>query len=171
MKKSTEEKKEEVKTEKSKLYKDIILNLAYAVIITMYFMSLNLLYSKLPANELTLYLKLSSLVVLGIAIVIIETAYKKDSGTLGLYGIEYGIIATYTLLIEHALKIYKVDFKIYTLTGVGVFIIYYILKSIIFYTKQKRAELESFSDIKEIVKEEPVKKETKRKKKEKKNND
>ena len=55
--------------------------------------------------------------------------------------------------------------QIYTQIGSNLFVVYYILKSAIIYTKGKKEELDSFSDIKEIVKDEPIKKATKRKNK------
>ena len=42
---------------------------------------------------------------------------------------------------------------------------YYILKSALLYTKEQQNKLNNLSDIKEIVKEESIKKETKRKNK------
>jgi len=53
--------------------------------------------------------------------------------------------------------------KNYTEIVTYAFIAYYILKSVIMYTKMKHDELKSLSDIKEIVKEEPIKKVSKRK--------
>ena len=47
--------------------------------------------------------------------------------------------------------------------GIYVAIVYYILKSAIVFTKDKHDQLKKLSDIKEIVKEEPTKKATKRK--------
>ena len=41
-------------------------------------------------------------------------------------------------------------------------LIYYGIKNIIIYTCERKKELDNLSDIKEIVKDEPIKKETKR---------
>ena len=51
----------------------------------------------------------------------------------------------------------------YILIGTYSFAIYYILKSAILYTIEKQQELKKYSDIKEIVKDEPIKKASKRK--------
>ena len=49
--------------------------------------------------------------------------------------------------------------------GLCLFISYYIIKNILIYTKERKAELDKLSDIKEIVKDVPIKKETRRKNK------
>jgi hypothetical protein len=51
------------------------------------------------------------------------------------------------------------------LAGTYIFLIYYGIKNIIIYTCERKKELDNLSDIKEIVKDEPIKKETKRKNK------
>ena len=51
----------------------------------------------------------------------------------------------------------------YTQFGIYAFISYYIIKSAIMYTKMRHDQLKELSDIKDIVKEEPTKKVTKRK--------
>ena len=70
-----------------------------------------------------------------------------------------------TLLIKYLPKAFGYTIEKYTQTLIFIFVIYYILKCAILYTKMKYDELKNLSDIKEIVKEEPVKKEAKRKNK------
>ena len=53
----------------------------------------------------------------------------------------------------------------YILSGLCLFIAYYVIKNILIYTRERKEELDKLSDIKEIVKDEPIKKETKRKNK------
>ena len=62
------------------------------------------------------------------------------------------------------IAIYEFDFRTYLLTSAFVFAIYYILKSIIIYTRARIKYLKTLSDISEIVKDEPVVKEAKKRK-------
>ena len=75
------------------------------------------------------------------------------------------ILAIFTLLIKHIPKLFNCSTQTYILIGSYLFAIYYMLKSTILYTREKQEDLRKLSDIKEIVKDEPVKKATKRKNK------
>ena len=160
-----EESKEEKKKIDKKLLKDIITNLVYAMIIAIYLICFNLQYEMLATNVLPYYINISSMTFLAIAIVMLEVAYRKDKPKIFMYGVEYIILATFTILIQHMPKIIKCSIEQYIQTGLYAFVVYYILKLAILYTKHKQEELKSLSDIKEIVKEEPRKKEAKRKNK------
>ena len=96
----------------------------------------------------------------------LEKAYKKDDTSIALTGVELLVLSIHSLSIMHVINVYKYDFRYYLLTSSYIFSIYYVLKSIILYTKEKKEYLNSLSDISEIVKkEEPVKKEAKKKSK------
>ena len=95
----------------------------------------------------------------------IEISYKKEKDNILLYGIEFLILAIFTLLIKHIPKLVQCNTQTYILIGSYLFAIYYMLKSTILYTIEKQNELKQYSDIKEIVKDEPIKKASKRKNK------
>lgn len=109
------------------------------------------------------YINISSMIILLISIIMLEIGYRKDKKNIFVYGIEIFGVATFILLIKHMPKILECDIKTYIETGIVAFVAYYILKIAIIYTRKKQIELKNLSDIKEIVKEEPTKKETKRK--------
>lgn len=150
---------------KKQFRKKIILNLTFGLVTILYFVVFGTQYTRLDISILDRYIDLSSLLFLVIAIVIMEIAYKKSDESIFLYGIEFIIIAVFTLLTQHLSKMLNSSIEVYTLAGANIFAVYYILKSGILYTKLNQNELESLSDIKEIVKDEPVKKEAKRKNK------
>lgn len=108
---------------------------------------------------------ISSIAFLAIAITMFEIGYRKDKVQIFINGIELFALATMTLLIKHIPKILGCTIKNYIIVVIFVFITYYILKIAIMYTKSKYDKLKSLSDIKEIVKEEPLKKVAKRKNK------
>lgn len=150
---------------KKQFRKKIILNLTFGLVTILYFVVFGTQYTRLDISILDKYIDLSSLLFLVIAIIIMEIAYKKSDESIFLYGIEFTIIAVFTLLTQHMSKMLNCSIDVYTLAGANIFAVYYILKSGILYTRLNQNELESLSDIKEIVKDEPVKKEAKRKNK------
>ena len=148
---------------KKTIVKDIFTNIVYLILIIIYFITLNTQGTILAQEILTQYINISSLVFLLIGITLFEIGYRKEKGKIFLNGIEFIIWAIFTLLVKHMPKVSNYTMKEYTEMVVYAFVAYYILKSAIMYTKMKQDQLKSLSDIKEIVKEEPIKKATKRK--------
>ena len=144
---------------------DVLANLAYSSMIMIYFMFFNIQYEVLPEVTLTKYINISSIAFLIISILMIEVSYKKEKDNILLYGIEFLILAIFTLLIKHIPKLVQCNTQTYILIGSYLFAIYYMLKSTILYTIERQNELKQYSDIKEIVKDEPIKKASKRKNK------
>ena len=144
---------------------DVLANLAYSSMIMIYFMFFNIQYEVVSEAILIKYINISSIMFLILSIVMIEISYKKEDDTTMMYGLEFLALAIFTLLIKHMPKLLSCNTQTYILVGSYLFAIYYMLKSSILYTKEKQEELKKYSDIKEIVKEEPIKKVAKRKNK------
>lgn len=144
---------------------NVLNNLVYASMITIYFMFFNM-YAVFTETEIFIqYIKIVSFIFLLFSIFIFEIAYKKDNDEISLNGIEFLVLSIFSLLIQYIPKLLKIDENTYMLAGTYVFLIYYGIKNIIIYTCERKKELDNLSDIKEIVKDEPIKKETKRKNK------
>ena len=139
-------------------------NIIIAVAIMLYFIIINFSYYRLDTNNLIMMLKIASIIILLFSIIIFEIAYKKDNGKIAIYGIEILVLASHVLSIMQVVEIVKIKFTIYILISSYTFAIYYILKAIILYTIDKRNYLKGLSDIKEIVNNEPIKKEATKKK-------
>ena len=77
----------------------------------------------------------------------------------------YAVFTETEIFIQYIPKLLKIDENTYMLAGTYIFLIYYGIKNIIIYTCERKKELDNLSDIKEIVKDEPIKIETKRKNK------
>ena len=150
---------------KNILAQKILINLTYALIAVIYFTFISTQYTKLDANILEQYIRASSMLFLGISILMMEIAYRKNEGLTFFNGIEFLAMAVFVLLTQHMPKILGCTMQEYALSGANFIAIYYILKSAILYTKEQQDKLNSLSDIKEIVKDEPVKKVSKRKNK------
>ena len=150
---------------KNILTQNIVINLTYAIITVIYFVFISTQYSKFSGINLNNYIHISSLFFLGISIVIMEISFKKSDELIFANGIEFLAMAVFILLTQHMTKLFNYSIQVYTLAGANFIGIYYILKSAILYTKEQQNKLNNLSDIKEIVKDEPIKKVSKRKNK------
>ena len=150
---------------KNILTQSIVINLTYAIITVIYFVFISTQYSKFSGINLNNYIHISSLFFLGISIVIMEISFRKSDELIFTNGIEFLAMAVFILLTQHMAKLFNYSIQVYTLAGANFIGIYYILKSAVLYTKEQQDKLKSLSDIKEIVKDEPIKKVSKRKNK------
>ena len=128
-----------------------------------YFVILNLAFVNMEQQKLIQDIKVFAATFLVVGLIVLEKAYKKDRGDLAITSVELLVMSLHSLSIMHVIKLYQYDFRLYLLTSSYIFSIYYILKSIIIYTKERREYMNSLSDISEIVKkDEPIKKEAKK---------
>ena len=144
------------------ILKKIFKNLILAIVVMIYFISCNILYTQLEWEQMETITKAVSGVFLLASIISLEFAYKRDSGTLTMTAIELLVLAIHALFIDHVVTIYQFDFRNYLITSSCIFVIYYALKSTVIYTRARIKYLKSLSDISEIVKDEPVVKEAKK---------
>lgn len=150
---------EQIKKGKNELYKKLFKNIMIAIVISIYFIFLNLGSVNIENDIFLTDIKVFSMIILGISIIIFEKAYRKDSGELTINAIETLVLASYTLSIIYVTNLFKFDFRYYILTSSYIFSIYYVFKDIIIYTRENRKYLRELSDISDIVKkEEPSKK-------------
>lgn len=140
----------------------IFKNLLKAIGVMCYFIILNFAYVRMDTNRLIGDIEVFSGIFLVLGILMLERAYKKDSGESALTGIELIALSMHSLSIMHVITFFNYDFSRYLIISSFVFSIYYVLKAIIIYTRDKRKYLKGLGDIKEIVKEEPIKKEAKK---------
>lgn len=151
-----------------KYIKSICINILKAIIVIFYFLILNLVSTKVNAELFRRGIQICTMAFLFVAIYIIEKAYKEDNGIKAIDGIEVLVLSTAVLTLEYITNRFNFQFNSYSSTVSYVFAIYFVLKSIVIYTKGRKEVEKSLSDIEEIVKkEEPVKKEATKKRKEK----
>ncbi len=149
----------------------VFINLIIAMVIMAYFCIIGVVYKQVYLDGIVTAVKISTLVFLLIALVLIERAYKKKSKKIILYAFEILALAIHSLTTMYIIKIYDFDFNKYVLISSYVFSIYYVLKCIVINTKARRDYLKDMSDISDIVqKDQPsVKEASKKEKKNKKN--
>ena len=144
--------------------KTIFFNILKAIALILYFFAINIALKYIEEKVIYEYIKIFSIVYLLFGIIYLEKAYKNDSTKSVVFAIELFIISAHTLSIEYVISKFKFELQIYLLCSSYIFAIYYVLKSIIIYTKAKAKYMKSFSDVPEIVKnEKPIVKEAKKK--------
>ena len=143
--------------------KDIFRNIIIAIGVIIYFAILNFTYFKIEQENILNIIEICSGVLLFVALILLEIAYKKDSGKFTISAIEFLVLAFHSLSIKYVITRYDYQLQFYLLTSSYVISIYFILKAIIIYTKGRKKYLDTLSDIPEILKkDEPVKKEAKK---------
>lgn len=155
---------EEIQTrKKSKI--NILICLIQALLFIIYFGITNLVRTSIPINNFDIYIKISYIVFIIIAILMLEIAYKKEKKSFAIYGIEFILLAVHVLLIGHNITTINNTEKLNILKTSFIWIIYYCFKALFIYTIENRRRLKQISDISEIVKEEkPTKKVAKKRK-------
>ena len=94
----------------------------------------------------------SAIVFLIFNIIVFEVAYRKDSGRIGLCGVELLIISIFTLFSPYIFLKFKYEIFCYSLIAIST--LYYLCKIILTCKSEKKKYLQEISDIKEIVKKE-----------------
>ena len=138
MKEITKKEDEIPKEELQKINKCLFRNIIIAVGILLYFMFLILGNINIKQEVYITDLKVFSISILFIAIIIIENAYKKDSGQLAIYGIEFIVLSIVTLALIYFNKAINFKYSYLVLAISYLFAIYYLLKAIVMYIKMRR---------------------------------
>ena len=138
---------------KSIIISSIFFNCILFIIMMAITFIINFSFNKLDIPDFKKYINIIQVACCIISIIILEVSFRKDSGKIALYGIEFLVFSVYTLYIPY-MYISKANiefFKIFTI----VFLVYYIIKSIVILVYLKHDYLrKNISDVKEIVKEE-----------------
>lgn len=148
--KSTLNKKNKIPTEKlEEIYKTVFKNIIFAAVIVTYFIFLNLGQMNIKPEVYQTDLKVFSITTLLISIVLIERAYKKDSGEIAVYGIETLILSIITLALIYVNLIFSSKYVFIVNFISYIFAIYYLIKSVIVYIKKRKKCY--IDDMKEII--------------------
>lgn len=130
--------------------KNVVLkNMIIAIFTIVYFMFLNIACFNVENSIYIILLQVFSGIFLVVSIMLFEKGYKKDNEGIFLNGVEALVISFVTMLMQFKFDDSKTIRLIFTLIFV-VFILYYVLKSII----QARNLKKSYkaSDVEELVK-------------------
>lgn len=138
VKKDLKSKNKLPKTEEKKLSSVVFENLCVAIAVMIYLFFILLGFMNIKEEVYIIDLKVFSFIILVIAILLFERAYKKDSGKLCAFGIEtlFLSIATMSLLYVN-IEVQNIFLPIAASISL-LFAIYYVAKSIYLYSKMKK---------------------------------
>ena len=137
--------KENLKT----IRKPAIYNALLGLAVIVYFGFLILGFYNIDRNVYQTDLKVFALSILFVAIIVLEKAYKEDSGRIAIVGIELIIIATISLGLIFAHLMFSVSYVLIVSIIVAVFFVYYIIKSMIMYFRERKKYF--VNDMKEMI--------------------
>lgn len=147
-----------IKEVSEKYLKDIYICVIKAILIVIYFFVSNFLYKNLNIEYVERVIQIIAVIFLLRAIFVFEKAYKKDSGSLAIQGIEILVFSLYIITARYIIK--RFNFENYSLIVTYGYTLYFVLKAIIIYTKGIKQLSENLSDIRQIVKnDKPIKRE------------
>lgn len=138
--------------------KQILKNSIVAIVIILCLIAIFITYSIVQDSMFSRPWQAITMILVIASIVFFEIAYKKDSGIIAINGIEILALSCFTLTIDYMKSRFNIDIKIYIIISTIIFLVYFLLKTMIIYTSGRKKELKSFSDIAEIVKEDTPKK-------------
>ena len=137
------------KEDLKKINQPVFHNILMAIIVIVYFIFLILGFYNIENSVYQTDLKVFAMCTLFIAIVLLEKAYKKDSGKLAMFGIETIFIAIITLALIY-INIMLSDRYISIVLSISyILAIYYVIKSIVLYIRGRKKYF--VDDMKEIM--------------------
>lgn len=140
--------------EKKKIYKKVFLNILLGIIVTLYFIGIGVGFLNIEGPTFITDLKVFSLAILAISIILFEYAYGKDDDNTALYGIEMLFVAIMSLVLLYTCILHQDKFIAAANIVACIGVLYYLVKSISIYIREKLKWKKTISDVKEIVSEE-----------------
>lgn len=138
LKKDLKSKSKLPKEEEKKLSSVVFENLCVAIAVMIYLFFIILGFINIKEEVYNVDLKVFSFIILVIAILLFERAYKKDSGKLCAFGIETLFLSITTMgLLYVNIELQHMFLSIAAIISL-LFAIYYVAKSIYLYSKMKK---------------------------------
>ena len=134
--------------EKKKIYKKVFSNILLG------FIGIGVGFLNIEGPTFITDLKVFSLAILAIAIILFEYAYGKDDDNTALYGIEMLFVAIMSLVLLYTCILHQDKFIAAANIVACIGVLYYLVKSISIYIREKLKWKKTISDVKEIVSEE-----------------
>ena len=152
LEKDIKTKKKLPKGEERKLNSIVFQNLCVGIAFMIYLLFMLLGFINIKDTVFVVDLKVFSFIVLIIAILLFERAYKKDSGTICIFGIETLVLSIATMILLYVNIQIPEKFLVIVNAISILFAVYYVGKSIILYTREKKKYF--MNNMKEIIKKE-----------------
>ena len=141
------------KKEKKNIHKTVLDNIGIAILVLAYFACIYFGFKNVASKTFIEDMKIFSMATVIIAIIMFEYSYNKENGKTALIGVEILVIAILTLVITYINILYQEKIPIMIISIIGAGAIYYLIKIIVAYVKEKKKWKDGISDIKQIIKE------------------
>lgn len=144
------------KEQKEKIYAKLVKEFWMAIAIFIYFIFVNVSYGKLEDNMYINCLKACAGILICSTIVMLEIAYRKDSGVIALHSVEILVLAILTLFMPYIYFYRGLALRfLYSFSSMYI-AIYYAIKALIIYQIEVKKYISGLSDVKEIILDEDV---------------
>lgn len=138
IKKTMKEKQSLPKEESNKINKYLFQNIMVAIAIIVYFIFLNLGKQNIQLNVYVTDLKVFGMCILLLAIMLLEKAYKDDSGRFAVFGIEMIVLSLTTISLIYVSLMLSSIYSLILTSISYIFAIYYLIKSVVIYLKKRK---------------------------------
>lgn len=139
------------KEQREKIYVKIFKEFGMAILIFIYFFFLNLGYIRVESSIFKEDLHTFAGILVISAVLLFESAYRKDSDEIAIHGVELLVVAILTLFMPYIYFYRGVSFKfLYSISPIYI-AFYFLVKSFIIYNIEVRKYRDSLSDVKEIL--------------------
>lgn len=138
---------------KIKIINNVFYNCILFIVMMLLTLVINVAFNRFSIRYFESYVNAFQILCVISSVTILEIAYRKDNGILGLYGVEF-LVYSIALLFVPYMYLSKGNLE-FLRTVILVFVAYYFIKSLItlIYLRNKYLK-DNISDVKEIVKEE-----------------
>lgn len=138
---------------KKSIINNIFFNCLLFIIMLFITLIINISFNKLSIKSFDSYIDVIQIFCAIISVIVLEIGYRKDSGKIGIYGLELLLFSICVLFVPD-MYIFKNNIN-YLNNFLLIFLIYFIIKSFgnLLYTRYNYLK-DNLSDVKEIVKEE-----------------
>lgn len=139
------------KEQKEKIYVKIFKEFGIAILIFIYFLFLDLGYIRVEKSVFKNDLHTFAGILVISAVLLFESAYRKDSNEVAIHGVEVLVLAILTLFMPYIYFYRGISFKfLYSISPIYI-AAYFSVKSFVIYNMEVKKYRDSLSDVKEIL--------------------
>lgn len=139
------------KEQKEKIYVKIFKEFGIAILIFIYFLFLDLGYIRVEKSAFKNDLHTFAGILVISAVLLFESAYRKDSNEVAIHGVEVLVLAILTLFMPYIYFYRGISFKfLYSISPIYI-AAYFSVKSFVIYNMEVKKYRDSLSDVKEIL--------------------
>lgn len=150
--KEIKSKKTMLPEETKEINKEVFKNIIIAIVISLYFIFINLGAINIETNVFITDLKVFSVALMVLTVILFEYSYKKENTKTCINGIECMVLSIFTMFLPYIYTILIDRFTAIIVMVSLIFAVYYVAKAILTYYKMRKKYFKDKSDISKIIK-------------------